>query len=64
VTHSQQNFQTSGCSIGGTLAIHRDERAEALAGSAAQLRGLRDSIAVALDAVEAERVRQRLLAED
>ena len=49
---------------GGWPLIHRDERAEALARSAAELRGLHDGIAGVLDAVEAERVRNRLFTDD
>jgi hypothetical protein len=49
---------------GGRPLIHRDERAEALASSTIHLRGFHEGIAAVLDTVEAERVRQRLLADE
>lgn len=49
---------------GGWPTLWRDERAAALAASAAELRRFRNSITTVLDALEAERLTNRLMADD
>lgn len=48
-------------SRGGWPTIWRDERAASLTASAAELRGLRTAITAVLDALEAERIANRLM---